>query len=82
MSTLDNLLSVVACGFSEVVSELCASHAAVVAVSGSTLVVSSTWLPNPVTPEACTAEHQTSFVDSPPSQPTFGRPCGTPAHHH
>ena len=78
---LDNLLSVVACGFSEVVSELCASHAAVKAVSGSALVVSSAWLPNPATPEAHTTEHQTSFVDSPPSQLIFGRPCGTPACH-
>ena len=78
---LDNLSSIVAHGFSEVISELCASHAAVGAVSGSTLVASSTWLPNPATPEACTAEHQMSFVDLPPSQPTFGRPHGTPAHH-
>ena len=76
---LDNLSSIVACGFLEVISELCVSHAAVGAVSGSTLVVSSAQLPNPVTPEACTAECWMSFVDLPPSQPTFGRPCGTPA---
>ena len=79
---LDNLSSVVACGFLEVISELHASHAAVGAVSGSALVTSSAQLPNPATPEAHTAECQTSFVDSPPSWPTFGRPCGTPARCH